>query len=57
MIPSMPSTAPIPFSLLPDSAAVGAGGRLTIGGLDLIDLTTEFGTPLFSCTTKINCEA
>jgi diaminopimelate decarboxylase len=43
----MPSTAPIPFSLLPDSAAVGAGGRLTVGGLDLIDLATEFGTPLF----------
>jgi diaminopimelate decarboxylase len=43
----MPSTAPIPFSLLPDSAAVGADGRLTIGGIDLVDLATEFGTPLF----------
>jgi diaminopimelate decarboxylase len=43
----MPSTAPIPFSLLPDSAALGADGRLTIGGLDLVDLATEFGTPLF----------
>ena len=46
-IRSMPSTGPIPFSLLPDSAAVGADGRLNIGGLDLIDLATEFGTPLF----------
>jgi diaminopimelate decarboxylase len=43
----MPSMAPIPFLLLPDSAAVGGGGRLTIGGLDLIDLASEFGTPLF----------
>jgi diaminopimelate decarboxylase len=38
---------PIPFSLLPDTAAVGAGGSLSIGGVDVLDLASEFGTPLF----------
>lgn len=33
--------------LLPDSASVGADGRLEVGGRDLIDLAEEFGTPLF----------
>ncbi|MEQ8841210.1 MAG: diaminopimelate decarboxylase [Acidimicrobiales bacterium] len=37
---------PFPFRLLPDSAEV-VGGRLRIGGCDLIDLAAEFGTPLF----------
>ena len=33
--------------LLPDSAAPGPDGRLRVGGLDLIDLAEEYGTPLF----------
>ena len=38
---------PIPFSLLPDTAEVGDGGQLHIGGCDVEDLAAEFGTPLF----------
>ncbi len=38
---------PLPWHLLPDSAAVGEGGHLTIGGCDTLDLASEFGTPLF----------
>jgi len=38
---------PIRFSLLPESAGVSPDGHLTIGGLDTLDLATEFGTPLF----------
>ena len=41
------STAPIPFSLLPDSAAIGPDGGLTIGGCSVADLVAEYGTPLF----------
>ena len=37
----------LPWHLLPDNAAVGDGGRLTIGGCDTIELAREFGTPLF----------
>lgn len=33
--------------LLPDTAAVGDDGWLTIGGCSLRDLAAEFGTPLF----------
>jgi diaminopimelate decarboxylase len=43
----VPSTVPIPFSLLPDTAALGPDGRLGIGGCDLLELAAEFGTPLF----------
>lgn len=42
-----PSPLPIPFSLLPDSAAVGADGGLTIGGCSVSELAAEYGTPLF----------
>jgi len=38
---------PIEFSLLPDSAAVGADGALAVGGCSLLDLAAEFGTPTF----------
>ena len=38
--------SPLPFRLLPDSAAL-VNGRLQIGGCDLLDLAAEFGTPLF----------
>ena len=40
-------TAPVPFSLLPDSAAIGADGGLTIGGCSVLELAAEYGTPLF----------
>ena len=33
--------------LLPDTAAVGRDGRLSVGGVDLLDLAEEHGTPLF----------
>lgn len=38
---------PLPPNLLPDTAAVGDDGWLTIGGCSLRDLASEFGTPLF----------
>ncbi len=37
----------LPFSLLPDSAALGVDGYLTIGGCSLRDLAAEYGTPVF----------
>lgn len=37
----------LPFDLLPDTAAVDETGRLSIGGVDLLDLAAEHGTPLF----------
>ena len=39
--------APIARSLLPDTASVDARGRLSVGGVDLLDLAEEHGTPLF----------
>ena len=42
-----PSRAPVERHLLPDTAVVGAGGRLSIGGVDLLSLAEEYGTPLF----------
>jgi diaminopimelate decarboxylase len=38
---------PIPWSLLPDTAAIGGSGQLLIGGCDTLALGSEFGTPLF----------
>ena len=38
---------PLPRHLLPDMAAVGADGRCSVGGCDLLDLAALFGTPLF----------
>jgi len=35
------------FSLLPDTAAVGPSGELTIGGCNTLELAERFGTPLF----------
>lgn len=37
----------LPCNLLPDTAEVGADGRLSVGGCDLLDLAAEHGTPLF----------
>jgi diaminopimelate decarboxylase len=42
-----PSGGPLPWSLLPDGAEVGADGRLLIGGCDTLELARRFGTPLF----------
>lgn len=41
------SERPIPFHLLPDSAAIDDSGQLTVGGCRLTVLAEEFGTPLF----------
>ncbi|MFZ4515833.1 MAG: diaminopimelate decarboxylase [Acidimicrobiia bacterium] len=40
-------SAPIDPSILPQTAAISANGRLSIGGCDLETLAEEFGTPLF----------
>ncbi len=40
-------SGPIPFRLLPDTAATSPEGHLTIGGCDTVELAAEFGTPLF----------
>jgi diaminopimelate decarboxylase len=37
----------LPFSLLPDTAAIGERGQLLIGGCDALELAKELGTPLF----------
>jgi len=41
------ATAPPERHLLPDTAEVSAAGNLCIGGVDLIALAEEHGTPLF----------
>ena len=38
---------PLPMYLLPDTAEAGPSGRLRIGGLDVLDLVSEVGTPAF----------
>lgn len=38
---------PIPLHLLPDSSRVSEAGALSIGGMDLIELAADYGTPLF----------
>jgi diaminopimelate decarboxylase len=38
---------PLPRSLLPDNATVGPHGGLAVGGLDVVDLASTYGTPLF----------
>jgi diaminopimelate decarboxylase len=39
--------APLPRQLLPDTARVDGRGRLSVGGVDVLDLVEEHGTPLF----------
>ncbi|MDQ6784322.1 MAG: diaminopimelate decarboxylase [Actinomycetota bacterium] len=39
--------APVEPSLLPDGAAFGVGGRLSIAGVDVEDLCGRFATPVF----------
>lgn len=41
------SSAPVSPDLLPMTATVEASGRLRMGGVDLVDLAGEHGTPLF----------
>jgi diaminopimelate decarboxylase len=41
------ATAPLERRLLPRTATVDDAGRLRVGGIDLVDLAAEFGTPLF----------
>jgi diaminopimelate decarboxylase len=41
------SDAPFDLSLLPASARVAADGSLSVGGVDLVGLAGEFGTPLY----------
>ena len=42
-----PSERPLARHLLPDTARIGADGHLHIGGIDVLDLVAEYGTPLF----------
>jgi diaminopimelate decarboxylase len=37
----------LPDYLLPDTAEVGSSGRLRVGGVDVLDLVSEVGTPVF----------
>jgi diaminopimelate decarboxylase len=41
------SSAPLERHLLPQSAVIGPTGRLSVGGVDLVDLADELGTPVF----------
>lgn len=45
--PSGTSGDPLARHLLPDTAVVAADGRLRVGGVDLLDLAGDLGTPLF----------
>ncbi|MDQ1419123.1 MAG: diaminopimelate decarboxylase, partial [Acidimicrobiaceae bacterium] len=47
MTGSLLPAPPLPRELLPDSAAIDAGGRLSVGGVDLLDLCQDVGTPVF----------
>jgi len=40
-------SAALPLDLLPDTAQVDDRGRLSVGGVDLLDLCQELGTPVF----------
>ena len=39
--------SPLPHHLLPDTATVLADGSLSVGGVPLLDLASQYGTPLF----------
>ena len=38
---------PVPWHLLPETAAIGESGALTIGGCDVLEVAAEYGTPVF----------
>jgi diaminopimelate decarboxylase len=42
-----PDEGPVRAELLPTTARLRADGRLTVGGVDLLELAERFGTPLF----------
>lgn len=44
---SVKAIVALPRHLLPDTADVAPDGRLSIGGVDVLDLAAELGTPLF----------
>jgi len=37
----------VPLRLLPETADIGSNGHLTVGGIDLVELSSEVGTPAF----------
>src|SRR2546423_14661704 len=41
------SKGAIPRHLLPDTADVSRAGRLLVGGVDLLDIVADVGTPVF----------
>ena len=41
------STGPLPRFVLPDTASVSPAGVLSVGGVDVVELADEMGTPLF----------
>lgn len=43
----MTSTTALPAYLLPETAVVGPTGALMVGGMSLLELADEFGTPAF----------
>ncbi len=43
----MSPTDPVSPALLPATSSVGPDGRLSVGGVDLVDLALEYGTPVF----------
>ena len=38
---------PIDWALLPDTSAITGDGHLSVGGIDLLELAEQFGTPVF----------
>jgi diaminopimelate decarboxylase len=42
-----PGAGPVPPYLLPDGATINTAGRLSIAGVDVLDLCEAFGTPVF----------
>ena len=46
-VPPSPSEGPILRALLPDTSAVNADGHLSVGGVDLLQLAEDVGTPVF----------
>ncbi len=41
------SEGPIPWGLLPETSALTTDGRLSIGGVDLLEIADDIGTPVF----------
>ena len=43
----MSSASPVPQSVLPDTAAVSVNGELSIGGVSVLQIAEQFGTPAY----------